>query len=189
MITDVAEFAAWPEWIFGHHWHGIRSDIWADLWPSAENAIDAGDARKRVAWLTCLFEELKVLAQFSDRAVGLGLRFLCDPSCSDHMYSLLDPSVAASERTRCIRAIGCLYRDTFAARCVSARIPDVPRGAPCFELNASCFDFWYLCCVRPAGCSPDGEPSAARAVAVFIEAFPGLHVLRSVRGAAGRGAP
>ncbi len=141
----IPEWAGSAEAVIYRHWY-LESD--SDWWdPSAH-------PETTVAYLTMLFENAtSVLTPFSDTQIKEGLWFLVSPSCSDHMFVLLNPAVPWSERKHCISSIFTLFEHFLALRC-SPHLShlDEPGANP---LNGVCYMWWDL---YPAYGKP-GDPT------------------------------
>jgi hypothetical protein len=96
-----------------------------------------------VAYLTRLFEEPElVLAPYSDAQIDQGLWYLVSNSCSDHMFSLIEPEVAWPQRCRGIRSIAALFERLFAHRCSDHLSHLDEAGAR--PLNGVCYMWWDI---------------------------------------------
>lgn len=101
-----------------------------------------------LAYLTTLFEGAPgILTPFSDAQVKQGLWFLIDNSCSDHMFTLLNPAIPWIERKRCLSSMLTLFEDYFAPRC-SAHLSHLDTleadTGNINPLNMVCYMWWDL---------------------------------------------
>jgi hypothetical protein len=139
-------FREWVSYAFDHPVPEDTSDAWywqadRDHWREAE------DPATTVGYLTRLFEEApRVLQRFTDAQIAQGLYFLINNSLSEHMYPLMDPTVAWPARRRCIRSMYRVFERVFAPRC-SPRLSHVltEHDSTINPLNNVCYMWWDVC--------------------------------------------
>lgn len=152
-FTDIS-FAEWVTYVFDHpapdsgipKWARSSEALMDRPW-YLESDSDWWDSsaypKVTIAYLKNLFENAtSVLLPFSDAQVREGLWFLVSPSCSNHLFALLDTGVPWSERKHCISSIFTLFAQFFALRC-SPHLShlDEPGANP---INAVCYMWWDL---------------------------------------------
>jgi hypothetical protein len=83
-----------------------------------------------------------LLARFSDAQLNQGLWYLVSNSCSDHMFSLIEPAVPMPIRLRVLRSIVPLFEQVMAVRCSPHLCYlDEPGANP---LNDACYMWWDI---------------------------------------------
>lgn len=130
-------FAEWVRQVFHHP---VADPAW--YWDIDSDRSEPAP-HDCVAYLSRLFEEPELaLARYPDAQVDRGLWYLVDNSCSNHMYSLIEPEVAWPQRRRGLRAMGILFERLFASRC-SDHLGHLsePASSP---LNRVCYMWWDL---------------------------------------------
>jgi len=132
-------FEEWLTFVFDHPVEAQKLEWYWDLdsdeWD--ENSADV------IQFLTQAFENAAdVFKPYSDAQLNQGLWYIASNSCSNHMFALMDESVAWSARGRCIRSIHGLYEQCFARRC-SPHLShiDEPGANP---LNMICYMWWDI---------------------------------------------
>lgn len=127
----------WIEHVFDHPatkpaWH------WAPDAPQWE-----GIPEQIAAHVADTFEQSgHLLARFSDEQLNQGFWFLASNSCSEFMYSLVDPALPFSLRLRALRSFVPLFEQVMAARC-SAHLSHLDEhGAN--ALNSACYMWWDI---------------------------------------------
>src|SRR6266498_94250 len=101
-----------------------------------------------IRFLTQAFEQAReVFEPYSDAQLNQGLWYIASNSCSNHMFALMDETVAWSERERCIYSIHQLYEQCFLRRC-SPHLShlDEPGANP---LNLVCYMWWDIAPIGP----------------------------------------
>jgi hypothetical protein len=94
-----------------------------------------------VAYLTRLFRDPQpILASYSDEQLEQGLWYLVNSSCSDYMFSLLEPQLPWADRREGIRSIAKLFERLFAIRCTE-RLSHLDR-VESRPLNSVCYVWW-----------------------------------------------
>jgi hypothetical protein len=160
-LTDIP-FEAWVTFVFDHPapdpgiptW-GEKSEVIISQPWYCEHDCDWWNPDRQpevtVAYLTNVFENARhVLAPFSDAQVKEGLYFLVSPACSDHMFTLLNPDVAWSERKRCINSVFTLFEHFLALKC-SPHLSHLDEPGANL-LNVVCYMWWDL---LPVAGKPD----------------------------------
>jgi hypothetical protein len=132
-------FEEWLTYVFDHpvedHKEAWYWDMDRDWWKE-----DPDDA---IRFMIQAFENAAVVFQpYSDAQLNQGLWFIASNSCSNHMFALLDASVAWSAQKRCIYSIHQLYEQCFARRCSPhlSHLDEV--GAN--PLNMVCYMWWDI---------------------------------------------
>lgn len=132
-------FEAWLRYVFDHpvdemknawYWNADR-DWWEE------------DTLEAVQFMTQAFENAAaVFEPYSDAQLNQGLWFLASNACSNHMFALMNESIAWSARARCVASMHGLYEQCFARRCSPhfSHI-DEPGANP---LNMVCYMWWDI---------------------------------------------
>jgi hypothetical protein len=130
-------FHEWVRHIFDHP---VSNPEW--YWaPDADTAEPP--AHTSVAYLTQLFTDpAPILAPYSDAQLNQGLWYLVSNSCSNYMFTLLEPEVAWPARKAGLCAITKLFTQLFANRCSPHLSHLDERGAN--PLNRVCYMWWDL---------------------------------------------
>ena len=104
-----------PEWVRHIFDHPVSKPEW--YWaPDADTAEPPPQIS--VAYLTQPFTDPEpILAPYTDAQLNQGLWYLVSNSCSNYMFSLLQPEVAWLERRAGLRAVTNLFAQLFANRC------------------------------------------------------------------------
>jgi len=129
-----------PEWVRHIFDHPVSDPEW--YWDLNANT-DEPPAQTSVTYLTQLFTDPEpILTPYTDAQLNQGLWYLVSNSCSNYMFTLLQPEVAWPERQAGLRAITDLFAQLFATRC-SPHLSHVDeRGAN--PLNSACYMWWDL---------------------------------------------
>lgn len=129
---------------------------------------DALEPAVSVAYLTKLFEHAPhVLMPFSETQIAQGLWYLVSAR-SSHLYELLNPDVAWSERQRCISSIFTLFERFFSPRCSSyfsdgkTQETESNKASP---LTTICYMWWDS---LPIAGTPD-DPSRIEVDRAFLD--------------------
>jgi hypothetical protein len=130
-------FAEWAKHAFEHE---VRDPQWYfDL----DAPIWAAPASLSIAHMTQLFSDpAPPLAPFDDAQLNQGFWYLVSNGGSDHMFALMDDSVALEARRRCIESFFTVFERLFAVRCsehLSHR--NAPDANP---LNGACYMWWDI---------------------------------------------
>jgi hypothetical protein len=127
-----------PEWVRHIFDHPVSDPEW--YWaPDADT--DEPPAQTCVAYLTQLFTNpWPILAPYTDAQLNHSLWFLVSNSCSNYVFTLLEPEVAWPARQAGIRAITNLFAQLFANRCSPHLSHLDERGAN--PLNSACYMWW-----------------------------------------------
>lgn len=99
------------------------------------------DATTEATMYAETFERSQELLQpFTPAQLHQGMTFLTSNSCSDHMFSLIDPTVDEAIRLRALRSFLPLFQNTMAKVCTEHLSHlDEPGANP---LNLSCYMWW-----------------------------------------------
>src|SRR5207249_5002956 len=125
-------FDDWIRYVFDHP---VTSPQW--YWAYGEGEFMPEPA-ECVEYLAELFRNPDViLAPHSDAQLEQGFWYLVDNSCSNYMFTLLEPPVPWAERRQGIRSIAMLFERLFARRCTD-RISHLDRGES-RPLNLVCY--------------------------------------------------
>jgi hypothetical protein len=132
----VKSFEDWIAYVFDHPvtnpaWH--FKDIGKDDWePSEELAVE---------YLTRFFKNPEsALLSFSNAQVNQGLKYLISPSCSSHMFALLEmSSVSWEKRKEAIASMHLIFERYFVLHCDNTLSHLNQKGAP---LNNVCYMWW-----------------------------------------------
>lgn len=142
-------FEEWVKHVFDHE---VRDPQWyfdvdAPFW--------AGAPALSIAHMTRLFTDpTTALAAFDDAQLNQGFWYLVSNAGSDHMFALMDASVALAERRRCIESFFTVFEQLFAPRC-SEHLSH--RNAPVTNpLNLACYMWWDII---PFYGDPEGDES------------------------------
>jgi hypothetical protein len=153
-VTDDLSLSNWIAHIFDHPVPEQRGDAWH--W-----SLDApywNDSPEHTCELIAeTFERSgELLARFSDAQLNQGFWYLVSNSCSDQMFSLIEPAVPMPIRLRALRSFVPLFEQIMAVRC-SPHLShlDEPGANP---LNAVCYMWWDI---LPIYGRPD-EPDRAQ---------------------------
>jgi hypothetical protein len=129
-----------PEWVQHIFDHPVSDPEW--YWaPDADTAEPP--APTSVAYLTRLFTDPEpISAPYTDAQLNQGFWYLVSNSCSNYMFTLLQPEVAWPARRAGLRAITNLFAQLFASRCSPHLSHLDERGAS--PLNSACYMWWDL---------------------------------------------
>ena len=132
-------FEQWLAYAFDHPVDELKNAWYWNM--DADEWIEVpGDV---IRFLTQAFENAaEVFQPYTDAQLNQGLWFIASNACSNHMFALMDESVAWSARQRCIYSIHQLYEQCFAKRCTPhlSHI-DEPGAGP---LNMVCYMWWDI---------------------------------------------
>jgi hypothetical protein len=139
-MPQPSSLPTFPEWVRHIFDHPVDKPEW--YWaPDAD--IAEPPAQISVAYLTQLFiDPEQILAPYTDAQLNQGLWYLVSNSCSNYMFTLLQPKVAWPERREGLRAITNLFAQLFANRCSPHLSHLDERGAN--PLNSVCYMWWDL---------------------------------------------
>jgi hypothetical protein len=98
---------AYAEWLRKVFDHPVTDPAWH--W-GKDADLSEPPGPTRVQYLTRLFSQPEILADYTDAQVDQGLWYLASNSCSNYMPSLLDPGEAWIDRLPGIMAIETLYQ-------------------------------------------------------------------------------
>lgn len=143
-------FDDWLRWVFDHPVASRADNAWyfaadAQMWDAE------ADTAVTLAHMTRLFSAPEILiGRYSPNQIGQGLWMLADPSCSSHMFALIDPGLAWPDRKSAIDAIVTLYERLFQQIC-ARQLSHLERGAQPGNLaNRICYMFWDVCPLGPS---------------------------------------
>ncbi len=129
-----------PEWVRHIFDHPVSDPAWH--WDLEADTTEP-PAPTCVAYLTQLFTNPNpILARYTDAQLNQGLWFLVSHSCSNYMFTLLEPEVEWPARQAGLRAITNLFAQLFANRCSPHLSHLDERGAN--SLNSVCYMWWDL---------------------------------------------
>jgi hypothetical protein len=147
-----------PEWVRHIFDHRVGKPEW--YWALEADTAEP-PAQTSVVYLTRLFTDPEpILAPYTDAQLNQGLWYLVSNSCSNYMFTLLEPEVAWPERRAGLRAITNLFARLLANRCSPHLSHLDERGAN--PLNSACYMWWDLFPTRghpenPTHALVDGE--------------------------------
>ncbi len=140
-LPDDISYERWVEHVFNHPvldpaWYFHLDSEHEEEWDSK------ADPARTLAHLTCLFRQPAFLIRrFSCAQIDQGLGYLVSPSCSSHMFSLLETSIPWEERRECIEAMHTLYSELMAptygdvlGHLENSTTPELPHNA--------CYMWW-----------------------------------------------
>lgn len=137
LVSIAHSLSDWIAHIFDHpvtdpawHW-ALDAPQWED--GPEKNATFIAEAFERSG---------ELLAQFSDAQLNQGFWYLVSNSCSDFMYSLVEPAVAAPLRLRALHSFVPLFEQVMAARCSPHLSHLDEKGAN--PLNSACYMWWDI---------------------------------------------
>ncbi len=88
----------------------------------------------------------ELLKSFSDAQLNQGFWYLVSNSCSEFMYSLVEPKVALTLRRRALRSFVPLFEQVMAARCSPHLSHLDESGAN--PLNGACYMWWDILAIH-----------------------------------------
>lgn len=129
-----------PDWIAHLFDHPVADPAWhwssdAPLWQ---------DSAERIAtFIADTFERSgELLARFTDAQLNQAFWYLVDNSCSEFMFSLVEPSIPLRTRLRALRSFVPLFAQVMAIRC-SPHLSHLDEQ-PANPLNSSCYMWWDI---------------------------------------------
>ncbi len=131
---------ALSEWIAHVFDHPVAEPAWhwaldAPPWPGAPAELGTLIAET--------FERAgDRLARFTDGQLAQGFRYLASSSCSDFMFSLVEPEAPREVRLRAFRSFVPLFQQIMAARC-SPHLSHLDER-PANPLNGVCYMWWDI---------------------------------------------
>jgi hypothetical protein len=129
-----------PEWVRHIFDHPVSDPAW--YWDLEADTTEP-PAPICVTYLTQLFTNPKpILARYTDAQLNQGFWYLVSKSCSNYMFTLLEPEVVWPARQAGLRAITNLFAQLFANRCSPHLSHLDERGAN--SLNSVCYMWWDL---------------------------------------------
>jgi hypothetical protein len=139
MESACPTYADWIAHCFDHPvsdpaWH---FDVEAPSW--------AAPTCVTLEYLTRLFNtSIRSVGQFTDAQLNQGFWYLASPSCSDHMFTLVDTSLPEAGRVACLNSMKSLFGELFATRCTNALSNGRAWSKDLSELNAVCYMWWDI---------------------------------------------
>ena len=158
------------DWIAHVFDHPVSEPAWH--WESG--APEWGyNAERDIGFITDAFERSgELLKPFSDEQLNQGFWYLVSNSCSEFMYSLVEPKVAPALRLRALHSFVPLFEQVMAARCSPHLSHLDEHGAN--PLNGACYMWWDILPIH--GCP--GLPERAEFDSEVLGVFKQLLLIR-----------
>jgi hypothetical protein len=162
-MNDAHSLSSWISHVFDHpasdpEWHwSSDAPYWQD---NAEHI-----ATLIADTFECADE---LLARFTDAQLNQAFWYLVSASCSEFMFSLVEPSVPLPTRLRALRSFVPLFEQVMAARC-SPHLSHL-NEKPANSLNSACYMWWDI---LPIHGKPD-DPERADFDAEVLRILPRL---------------
>lgn len=134
------QYPSYEDWITHCFDHAVGNPAWHfDLEAPSWEA----PAGVTLEYLTRLFAtSVSSVGRFNDGQLNQGFWYLASPSCSDHMFTLVDTSLSEASRLACVRSMIQLFSELFSARCTDALSHGNSTSDDKSELNAILYMWW-----------------------------------------------
>lgn len=129
-----------PDWIAHIFDHPVADPAWH--W-SPDAPVWEGSSEDTVTFIADTFERSgELLARFTDAQLNQGFWHLVSGSCSDFMFTLVEPKVPLPSRLRALRSFLPLFEQVMAVRCS----PHLSHLDEKFAnpLNSACYMWWDM---------------------------------------------
>lgn len=138
-------------WIAHVFDHSVSEPAW--YWESAAPEWEY-NAERDANFIAETFERSgELLKSFSDAQLSQGFSYLVSSSCSDFMFSLVEPKAALTLRLRALRSFVPLFEQVMATRCSPHLSHLNELGAN--PLNVACYMWWDILPIHGCPDLPD----------------------------------